>query len=294
MTDLFLAIKSKSKRLKFFDWLILVFGLFSVLVFAVIFFRRSTHVIVTVKVGEDSSFYQSWLTGWPYWNDTSGSKTWFAELFHVGLTEKDGLGKPRAEVLNVYSYDKLPTRKTVYLTLKLNVVYNRVSKTHTYKGVPVLVGSKIKLNLDRIYTEGLITEVEGTLGSQGREKIVVEAQLREENATFLEMAGTKNYVADAIHVGDEVLDSNGAVIIRVVDKKVTPAQRTVVDGEGKVLLGSDPVRKDVYLTLEIDVLNLDNKYFLLDDVPVLVDKIVPINTKTYSVFPVVTKFVSVE
>lgn len=279
------------KNLKFFDWILVGLSLLAVFIFAVIFFRRSSYITAVVEVGEDSVFYPSWLTAW---NDFSGTQGWFAESFYEGQTEKDGLGKIRAEILNVYSYDKTPTRKTVYLTVKLKVVYSRASNTYTYKGTPVLVGSKIKLNLDSLYMEGLVTSVEGFPENTVREKIVVEAQIREESPTFLETAGTKPYVADAIKAGDEVKDSNGKTVIKIIEKRVLPAKKAVTTSDGRVVLRNDPVKKDVYLKLEIQALKIGDRYFFLDDIPILVDQMIPINTSNISVFPVVTKFVSTD
>jgi len=279
------------KNLKFFDRILIGLSLLAVFIFAVIFFRRSSYITAVVKIGEGSVFYPSWSTAR---NDFSGTQKWFAESFYEGQTEKDGLGKIRAEVLNVYSYDKTPTRKTVYLTVKLKVVYSRASNTYTYKGTPVLVGSKIKLNLDSLYMEGLVTSVEGFPENTVREKIVVEAQIREESPTFLETAGTKPYVADAIKAGDEIKDNNGKTVIKIIEKRVFPAKKAVTTSDGRVVLRNDPVKKDVYLKLEIQALKMGDRYFLLDDIPILVDQIIPINTSTISVFPVVTKFVSTD
>ena len=281
--------RSAVKRLKIFDWILIGLGLAAVVIFAFLFFRKSSYIVATVKVGGDSVFYPSWVTNWA---DGSGSKNWFASLFHNGQVEKDGLGRIRAEVLNVYSYDKSPTRKTVYLTVRLNVVYNRASNTYTYKGVPVLIGSKIKLDLDEIYVESLVTEVQGSGFSDARKKIVIEAQAREENSTFLETAGTKSYIADAIKVGDVVKNNHGEVIIKVLDKKVLPAQRITTASDGRALLRDDPVRKDLYLTLEVETIMIEDKYFLLDDIPILIDQPIPFNTPSISIFPVVTKFLS--
>lgn len=280
------------KSVKTFDWILVGLGLAALLIFAVLFFRKSSYITAVVEVGQNSIYYDQWLSGSPFWNDTSGTKNWFAETFRKGQAEKDGLGKTKAIVLDVYSYDKTPTRKTIYLTVKLNVIYSRSSNTYTYKGVPVLVGSPIKLNLDRVAVSGLVTSVEGFPTSTERKNIVVEAQIREENQTFLETAGTKKFLADAINIGDEVKDNNGLTLIKIVDKKVLPATKTVTTSTGRVLETSDPSRKDVYLTLNIYAQKVGDRYFLLKDVPILIDQIIPINTQTVSVFPVVTKFIS--
>jgi len=288
MTEIINLIKS----LKLIDWIVIGVAVILIAVFAVIFFRKSTYITAVVRVGEESTSYSQWLTDSLYSNDTSGVKNWFVTFFKEGQTEKDGLGKIQAEVLKVLTYDKTPTRKSVYLTVRLRVVYNKASGSYTYKGVPVLVGSKIKLSLDRVLVEGLITEVNSMMNSRDKKKLVVETQVREENAIFSETAGVKSYVADSIKVGDVVLDGDGNELIKILEKRVSPAQKTTISSDGRTHLGKDPIKKDVFLTLEIEVFQLGGKFFFLDDIPVLVDNIIPINTKTYSIFPVVTKFIS--
>lgn len=274
-----------AKRIKTFDWLLIGVSVLAVLVFAFIFFRKSSNITVTVKVGDESVFYPSWSG----WEDTAGTKTWFASLFHKGQVEKDGLGRVKAEVLNVYSYDSVPNRKTVYLTVKLNVIYNRASNSYTYKGIPVLIGSDIKLVLDRVYAQGVVTDMEGLTGGRVTKKLILETQLREETGVYLETSGTKAYIAEAINVGDEVKDNKGLTLLKVISKRVVPAQKTVTTSDGRVIAQNDPLRKDVYLTLEVSALQIGNEFFFLGDIPILIDRGIPINTSTLCIFPTITK-----
>jgi hypothetical protein len=278
-------LKTKTKSLKPFDWVLIGVGLIAIIIFAILFFRKSTYITATVSVGEDSAIYGSFF-------DASGPKYWFANAFQKGQEEKDGLGRVQAEVLNVYSYDRTPTNKTVYLDMNLNTVYNRATNTYTYKGTPVLVGSTIKLNLDNVYAEGLVTEVQGFPGNLVKKNITVEAQIREDDPTYLGTAGTKNYLADAIQKGDTVKDNHGQQMIKVLDKRVVPAEITVNTSDGRVIKATDPMREDVFLTLEILAGKIDGRYYLLNNVPILVDQPIPFNTLTVSVFPTVTKFLS--
>lgn len=277
-------LKNRIKRIKIFDWILIGFSIIAVIVFIFLFFRKSTYLTVVVSVKDDSSFYNNW------WGD-EGVKYWFASYFQKGQKERDGFGRSQAEVLNVYSYDRTATNKNVYLEVRLKTVYVRSTDSYTYKGSPVLVGSTIKLNLDKAYAEGIISNIEGSYNDLSKRKIIVEAQLREENSTFLGTAGTKEYVADAIKVGDVVKDSNGTTIMRILDKKISPAETTITTNIGQVLRGFDPVKKDVFLTIEIEADKVEEKYYFLYDIPILIDQPIPINTTTVSIFPVVTKFI---
>jgi len=275
------------KKFKPFDWILIGLTFILVLIFTFVFFRNSIYKVVTIEVTQESTY------AWEVW-DASGSKMWFSDLFHKGMKERDGLGNVKAELLDTFSYEKTPARITVYLTTKLRVVYNRASNTYTYKGTPVLIGSKIKVNFDNLLVEGLITDIEGVSDKREKRLITVEAQIREENSTYLETSGTKAYIADAIKVGEEIKDNNGNTIIKIIDKKVEPAQRVVVTSDGRAMLRVDPVRKDIYLTLEINALKIGERYFLLNDIPIVIDYSLPINTPHLSLFPVVTKFISIQ
>ena len=282
MAKLIKKLKDKIKKIKTFDWILIVFSILVISIFAYIFLRKTSEITVTVKVGEEEVYYSSWDTG---------PKNWFANLFYEGLTEKDGLGKTKAKVLDVFSYNKTPTKKNVYLKIELKTVYNRASNTYSYKGVAVLIGSRIKLNFDKIFVEGLITEIEDFPEKREKVKIIVEAQIIEENSTYLETSGTKGYMAENIEEGEEIKDNKGNTIIKIIDKRVEPAKRTVTTSSGNILLRQDPLRKDIYLTLEINALKYENQYFLLDDIPILVDQIIPISTSKIFFFPVVTKII---
>jgi len=288
MKKIYRFVKAKIKLFKIFDWIMIGCGLVGVIVFVVLFFRKSTYINATISVGEDAAV----LYGTQY--DLSiytGPKYWLAEAFHKGQVEKDGLGRIRAEVLNVYTYDKTPTNKAVYLNVKLNAVYSRSTNTYSYNGIPVLVGSTIKLNLDNVFAQGLVTEVEGFPNYIPPKTITIETQLREESPVYLGTTGTKNYLADAINVGDVVKDNNGIDMIKVIGKRVVPAETVVTTSDGRIVRGSDPSKKDLYLTLEIATQEKDGKYFFLKNIPVLIDRPIPINTTTVSIFPIVTKFI---
>ena len=131
------------KKFKPFDWILIGLTFILVLIFTFVFFRNSIYKVVTIEVTQESTY------AWEVW-DASGSKMWFSDLFHKGMKERDGLGNVKAELLDTFSYEKTPARITVYLTTKLRVVYNRASNTYTYKGTPVLIGSKIKVNFDNL------------------------------------------------------------------------------------------------------------------------------------------------
>lgn len=282
-------LSQKAKSIKVFDWVLIAFGLTAIIVFLIIFFRKSTYITVTVDVGQNDIAYDVYT---PQWTGNSGIADWYSSAFYKGEAEVDGLGREQAVVLNVFRYDKGPDRSSVYLTLKLNAVYNKASNSYTYKGVPVLVGSNIKLNLGRVYADGYITNVDGFPNNENKKTLILETQIREENSTYTESSGTKAYIADAINIGDVVKDNSGQAVITVIGKNVRPSLTTVSTANGQIVEAFNPDRKDVFLTLQVDAQKINNRYYLMNDIPILIDQPIPINTQTVSVFPVVTKFIS--
>lgn len=272
-----MSIRSRLQKLTLFDKLVIAVAVIGILFFAYIFFRKSTYLTVTIKVGQDSVVYRF-----------PGVDVWFGQLFSVGMKEKDGLGTTRADVLHVLSFDKSPEKKAVYLTTKLKVVYNRSSNQYTYKGYPVLVGSILRLYLDQVLVDGMITYIEGVKDPRQSTKLFVKTQLREETPVFPETSGTRAYLADALHVGDEIKDDQGNIVIKIIDKTAENAKKVVADN-GHLVVLPDPLRKDVYLTLQINATVVNGKYYVFDDVPVLIGWGIPIQTPFVAVWPEATE-----
>lgn len=276
--------KDKIKNLSLFDILLISSIILGATIFAYIFFRKASYIKITIKVSEDSIVYGPNL----------GTRTWFSQMFYQGMKEKDGLGGITAEVTEIRSYDTSPTHKDIYLFFKLKTVYNRASNQYTYKGKPVLVGSTIRLYLERLLVDGLVTYVEGIKDPRENKTLIVEAQVREETPVFSETAGVREYIATAIQAGDEIRDNQGNTIVKILEKRVEDAKKTVVTADGRVLLGTDPMRKDIYLKLQIQAIKIQDRYFLFDDVPLLIGVGVPINSPNYSIYPEITKFLKLD
>jgi len=275
-------IKKILLKLNLFDKVLIFGAIVFVAFFASVFFRKSTYVTVVIKVGEESTRYEAWMVG-------MGTKTWFSQMFYEGMKETDGLGDVKAEVLSIYSYDTLPSRRAVYLTLKLKAVYNRASNQYTFKGLPILIGSTIKLNLDSLYVEGLVTNLEGVKDIREKVTLKVDAQVREETPVYPDTSGAKDYIANVLEVGDEVKDGQGNTILKILGKRVENAKRLVTTSDGRALVQTNPLRRDIYLTLEINTVKIGDRYFLFDDIPLLIGEKIPINTETTSLWPEVTK-----
>lgn len=276
----FPKLKSRLKHLTLLDGLVLFAVLSVILLFTYFFFRTNVYRTITIKVGESNVL-------WP-----QSSRAWFSYLFRPGMKEKDGFGFVTAEVLHVFSYDLDSSMRNLYLSLRVKTTYNRASGQYIYRGKPVLIGSTIKLFLDELLVDGLVTNMEGVQDPREKKILTVETQLREETVIYPETAGARPYIADAVQEGDEYKDSNDNVIIKILKKRTQDSQKSVTTSDGRILIQAYPLRKDVYLTLEVHAIKIHNRFYVYDDMPIVIGAQIPINTSTVSVFPEVTKIIT--
>lgn len=271
-------------KIRSFSLLDIIIGTgFLTIIFILLFvlFRKNTYITVVVKVGDDNILYAS-----------PGIKPWISQLFQEGMVEKEGLGRTAAEILDVWTYRKSAQTDSVYLTVKLLATYNKSSGQYVYRGKTLAIGSTVRMFLGGVLVDGLITNIEGVKDARERETITVEAEVKEETSVYPETSGTRPSVAEALTIGQEVTDNKNQPIVKIVDKRITDAKRLVITSNGATLISTNPLRKNVFLTLELHVTKIDNKYFLLDDIPVLVGWAIPMNLNNLSIEPEITKIIS--
>jgi hypothetical protein len=150
------------------------------------------------------------------------------------------------------------------------------------------VGSPIKLFLDKLYVQGLVVAIDGIGDTRERQQLKVDIWLKKENSTYTGTSGEDAYLADFLKIGDEITDSEGRAVVKIVNKKVEDAKQSVPTSDGRIVLQRNPLKKDIYLTLDIDALKIDNKYYLFDDIPILVGHILPLNFKFITISPEIT------
>jgi hypothetical protein len=275
-------ILRKFGNLTLFDYLLIGLLAFGVIVFAYIFFRTPTYLTVSVKVGEES------LAWGPAY-----SRTWFAQLFRKGIKERDGVGRNMAEVTEVYVYPISPDRQAVYLTLRLRSTYQKASKQHIFKGKPILVGYPIKLQLDTLNVEGIVTNIEGLPDPRTDVKLKIEVRSNG-YGSFQETTGAPPAIADALRIGQTVNDSSGQVVIEIVDKKEVDAKRLTTTYDGRTVIATNPLLKDIQLTLVVNAKKINNRYFLFDDIPLAIGGQIPLILPEVNFWPEITQITEVK
>lgn len=279
--------RTKNKYLNLFDLSVIIIGFVVIFVLAFLFLRRSKNIEIVVKITS-----QNVLTSW----DTPPS--WFSTYFKKGMTVKDSLGRDLAKIKNVYEYDTGPNNKAVYLTMDFKADYSGVKNQYSYEGKPLLIGAPIKIEFPNILAEGLVTYMQGVEDTRKPKTLIVQTRIMNTDFIFPETNGVNAYVADAINVGEEIKDSYGKTLITILDKGVEPAQKVVTDSAGNVFVRSDPLKKDVYLKLRLEIKETNNainksEYYLFDNVRVNIGEVIPLHLKDISVYPIVTKIIKI-
>lgn len=273
----------KNKKI-FFSRLIDIFiiSFIGFVLFFLIFFLRRKQELITfkLKVTDRDVLY----------SNTNPSNL-YAHAFIEGDFEKNELGQKIAEIKKVSKISEDKYHKSVYLDIELKATYSPRSEKYSFRGRPIIYGQPFIFEFSNVKVEGIVVDFPGYLdGLESREyKKVVKAQIINENRDFSDVYGIKGFEADAINIGDEVKDSDGNVLIKILNVEVKPAKRTVFTDKGKTFLISDIVLKDVFLELELLVREINGKLFVLDYVPLYIGGTLPLNLDNISFWPVVTE-----
>ena len=120
---------------------------------------------------------------------------------------------------------------------------------------------------------------------------LVQAQIRTESREFSDTWGVPDFIANAVHEGDEVKDSKGNVLAKITSVTVVPARRTIITAAGSPIIIFDPQLKDVFLSLNLTTKIINDKIYMFDYMPVSVGSQIPLNLPTIAISPVITHIV---
>lgn len=268
-------------KIKLFDIIIISFFLVIILSVSWLLLRTKKQLKIVIKVTDVNTVD---------YKKKDSAEAWFASLLYTGLEQKDALGNVTAKIIESKTYDAPLGRKNVYLTLLINSVFSPGTRQYTYNGRNILIGAPIQLLMDKVSVGGFVTDVDGFKRPYEQKKLIITVQFFDlvgQQVTGL--TGVLPYIPDSINIGDTEKDSLGNNIITVIKKEVEEAKKVTTTANGEVLLRRDPVRKDMYLTLEVKANRIGDRYFLFDDQPLLVDQPLGLNFEKVTVYPIITK-----
>jgi len=274
-----MVIKGKKIQLKVFDIAVIFIFIFLVISLFLVLFRKQSEIKMVIKVNEESLAYQ-----------IDGTPNWFAQFLQVGMKEVDVFGRPVAEVKGIRTYYSENQKSIIHLVVTLKTVYSPSNHQYLYKGKAVLIGSTIQLSLNNLLVNGLIVDIEQLVKDHSK-KLFVQARIINPDPAFPQTEGVSSYVAESIKEGDIMKDSLGNLAIKIAKKTVEDANMTVVTSSGNVILQKHPMRKDIFLDLEIWAEKIGDRYYLFGDssFPILTDRKLPFYTNKSLVFLTIVK-----
>ncbi len=277
MSTLRAIIRDFTKQWGFFEYTVLVLILLAT--GFVVSLTSSKTAMVTVEVRITNRDMLGIDDGAPSVHD--------AQYFIRGLSGKGALGQSDSQIISVESFDRPPSasfdaHKTVYVTVKVPAVYNAKDGRYTYQGVPIFLGDWIRFEVGPVAVAGIVSDINGRYRQKTMETMTVNALLESSqldgDRSFQQSGGVESFIADRIHVGDEVKSDQGAVLAKVVGK-------TNIAGVGN----SGPV---IGLTLELTVTGTSGGPMFLGSVPVKVNSRLPLIFAQIVIEPRVTEIVS--
>lgn len=164
---------------------------------------------------------------------------------NVGDASYNGLGKKTAEITNVVKTDWQGNRKSVRVTVKMQVALDPRTHQYTYTDIPILAGSKFTLTTDKATLDGLIIGVY-TSDADRQKHVAVKSADVVINVRWLEewqAESLRNFIQT---------DSNGTVLVRTTDIAITPAEIDVQTDRGVIYKGYSTQYKNVRLTLKVN------------------------------------------
>lgn len=276
-------MKKILKNTTIFDNLLIVLGGITLLFVGYLLFRKQSTLNITVKLNEENIRISPWSDG--------RNRQWMASYFYPEMTEKDGFNRVVAKVNSVHAYDTAPDSKDIYLNLTIKSTYTKSTNQHSFRGIPVLIGSPIKLQLNSILVEGLVTNIEGLKDPRTKVMLEMDARLgRAENPIFNDSQAVYKSIANSIDPGALITDNVGGEIIKIIDKKILPSKRIAIDSFGNRLEYIESDRAVVELKLRVSAIKIDGKYFIFDDTPLQIGGAIPIIMDKVSIWPEIISF----
>jgi hypothetical protein len=259
-------LKFFKKRLKKFH-LIDVFGIglfFLILAVAAIFFlRKSSYTYVTLQISKgDEAYHNFW-----FYKPTD----WYIQNLKLGMTDKSLLGKENLKLVDIHYYPVLNVgEQTVFVTLKVNAVFNKQSQQYSHQGKPLLIGDHRIFQIGNVSIPGLIRDIGDDVGEVKTKKVIVKGVLENEDNEYIKNTaetrffGIKNYLANKLEKDTGVVDSNGSVIAKILKIEKSPGYREFIYGKSLIRV-TDPDRKIVNMETELVLTEVNGKYLFREE-----------------------------
>jgi len=193
-----------------------------------------------------------------------------------------------AEVIDIESWGEYA--KETWVTVRILVKHDKNRQTYTYNFQNIQVGETIDINLPNVKMSGIILGIrrEKEVSERKTKYITVQARLIDWKILFPDTRGIEPYIAEAFSEGETMQNEKGD-LVQIIKKNLIPAEKIVQTASGDVLLGRDPVKQDVFLTMRVLVTEKDGQVFFLHDKPIRIGNMIPVVLSKVSIYPIITE-----
>ncbi len=259
-------------KIGYLDILLGTSFLIIILVFYLFFYRKVEYVDIRVKITDRDVLYAN-----------TNPKTWYANRFDIGDTEINEFGTVTSKITNVETFNTNENTKAVYLNIKIKAVYNRRTKLYSAKGTNLIFGNTIRFNFSNAYFDGLITESPNTISQNSK-------VIKKKRVTLLQrntLSILEPQVLGRIKKGDKITDSNGNILVEIIDINLTPALQVTQNSRGDLLQRYNPYYKDAAIVADVSTKTFKGDEYVFDDIPLKLGVKFPLNFDFETLLPVI-------
>jgi hypothetical protein len=206
-------------------------------------------------------------SGGNWWETIPKVPDWLGDAISPGAIEYSAGNKKLVEVLEVRRYDEEQNR-ILWIKVKLLVTPDKNSGGWRFRQMPLNIGSTLTIEPNSVKLVGSIIAIEGSGRAEEYRYIMITVRLYDEFPWY----------ADAIKPGDKYIGDQDRIIAEILDKKVEFAETVVNTADGRVLERRNPLKKDITLTLKIEVADRNGTFYFNHVQPVKIGNILWVPT----------------
>lgn len=214
------------------------------------------------------------VSGAEWWREDRQPPSWLTDSLKIGDSERTSSGKKLAEIVDIKRYEE-GSNKIVYLTVSLLVDWQPKTNRYFFKQQPLEIGGLLDLSLGESRLTGSIVNTQSSPDDPKFIKRLITVRLLNRFPWF----------ADSIQIGDEQIDeTTDQSAVKVIGKRVILADTLAYTSTGQIVAGKDPLKRDIELTLEIQVINRGGLDYFFYYQPVKIGNLLYLSLPRYNLY----------
>lgn len=178
---------------------------------------------------------------------------WLDATINVSDKDISTLGRVNAEIIDKESVEAESYGRYIHLLLKVEAIHTRTGE-YQFKNKPLAVGNIIQLKFPKNSFYAYVQTL-------GEKKPDIKKRRVRVMTIFKEV---EPYLESWIKVGNEVKNNKGEIIAKVVEKTTNQTRKEVHTASGQIVAATNPLKKEVYVALEILVKEEDGQLYFTD------------------------------